>query len=103
MGSEMCIRDRACIGLSNPNSAALAMAPFGKKAGSAAALMGFLQMVLGALASLGVSLLKAQTLLPISILFVVLSTLALIILSLGMRQIKNKVEVSGDEDMGLAH
>lgn len=93
----------ACIGLSNPNSAALAMAPFGKKAGSAAALMGFLQMVLGALASLGVSLLKAQTLLPISILFVVVSSLALIILALGMRQIENKIEVSGEHDMGPAH
>lgn len=31
----------SCLGLSNPNSAALAMAQFGSKAGSAAALLGF--------------------------------------------------------------
>lgn len=78
----------ACIGLANPNSAALAMAPFGKKAGSAAALLGFLQMVFGAFASLGVSLLKAQDLVPISLLFVVVSAAALLILLLGMREIK---------------
>jgi MFS transporter, DHA1 family, multidrug resistance protein len=78
----------SCIGLSNPNSAALAMAPFGSRAGSAAALIGFLQMSIGALASVVVGILKSQQLAPLSAIFVGTSTLAVLILILGTRKIK---------------
>ena len=78
----------SCIGLSNPNSQALAMAPFASKAGSATALVGFLQMSFGALASICVGLLKAQQLLPIAAIFVGTSTLALIIFLSGGRKLK---------------
>lgn len=78
----------SCIGLSNPNSAALAMAPFGSMAGSAAALIGFLQMSIGSMASVIVGVLKSQQLAPLSIIFVGTSTLALLILILGTRKIK---------------
>jgi DHA1 family bicyclomycin/chloramphenicol resistance-like MFS transporter len=40
----------ACHGLVLPNTTALAMAPHGKVAGSASALLGTLQFVLGAIA-----------------------------------------------------
>jgi DHA1 family bicyclomycin/chloramphenicol resistance-like MFS transporter len=83
-------------GVSNPNAAALAMAPFSKNAGSAAALIGFLQMGIGALASVCVGVLKAQQLLPISAIFVGTSVLALGILIFGSRQIETKVEASAD-------
>lgn len=88
----------SCMGLSNPNSTALAMAPFGKTAGSAAALIGFLQMGIGALASLGVGLLKVQQLLPLASIFVVTSILSLIILILGSKNIVEVVdaEISAD-------
>lgn len=55
----------SCLGLIYPNAAPLALAPFGKHAGSAAALLGFLQIGVGALSSSTVGLLKAQTALPI--------------------------------------
>jgi MFS transporter, DHA1 family, multidrug resistance protein len=52
-------------GPSFPNAAALALAPFTKNVGSAAALLGFIQMGIGAFASTGVGLLHASTSLPI--------------------------------------
>lgn len=41
----------SCLGLASPNATALALAPFSRNVGSAAALLGFLQMGIGALAS----------------------------------------------------
>ena len=55
----------SCLGLIYPNAAVLALAPFGKHAGSASALLGFLQIGVGALSSSTVGLLDAQTTLPI--------------------------------------
>lgn len=81
----------SCLGLSNPNAAALSMAKFGTKAGSAAALMGFLQMSIGALTSLAVGVLKAQELFPLSCIFIVTSTLALTIMILGTKKINQSM------------
>jgi DHA1 family bicyclomycin/chloramphenicol resistance-like MFS transporter len=55
----------SCLGLIYPNAAVLALAPFSKHAGSASALLGFLQIGVGALSSSTVGLLDAQTALPI--------------------------------------
>lgn len=55
----------SCLGLIYPNAAVLALAPFGKHAGSASALLGFLQIGVGAVSSSTVGLLDAQTALPI--------------------------------------
>jgi len=55
----------SCLGLIYPNAAVLALAPFSKNAGSASALLGFLQIGVGALSSSTVGLLDAQTALPI--------------------------------------
>jgi DHA1 family bicyclomycin/chloramphenicol resistance-like MFS transporter len=52
-------------GMAYPNAAAIALAPFSKNVGSAAALLGFLQMTIGAAASTGVGLLQASSSLPI--------------------------------------
>lgn len=92
-----------CIGLSNPNSAALAMAPFGSKAGSAAALMGFLQMTAGAVASLCVSILKAQQLFPVACIFVGTSGIAVLIFILGSKNIVNKIEADPNSVEAVAH
>ena len=51
----------SCQGFIFPNSAALSMAPFGHNAGNASALMGFIQMSLGAFMSAMVSLLHNGT------------------------------------------
>ncbi len=53
-------------GLLSPNTMALALAPFATHAGSASALIGFTQMLFGALASGLVSLLHDQTALPMT-------------------------------------
>jgi MFS transporter, DHA1 family, multidrug resistance protein len=51
----------SCIGLTYPNSAALALAPFSSRAGRASALLGCLQTGIGALISLGIGLLGASS------------------------------------------
>lgn len=53
-----------CLGILVPNSTAMALAPFTENAGSASALIGFLQMVCGAILSVVVSALHDGTLLP---------------------------------------
>lgn len=53
-----------CTGIGGPNASAIALAPFSKSAGSAAALLGFLQMGIGALASTGVGLFNIPGSLP---------------------------------------
>jgi MFS transporter, DHA1 family, multidrug resistance protein len=44
----------SCLGLTYPNAAAIALAPFSRNVGSAAALLGFIQMGVGALMSTGI-------------------------------------------------
>nr|AIA14179.1 Unknown Function [uncultured bacterium] len=55
-----------CQGFIFPNSSALALVPFEKKAGSASALMGGIQMGIGALVSAIVSWMNNGTALPMS-------------------------------------
>ncbi|WP_413587047.1 multidrug effflux MFS transporter [Bdellovibrio sp. HCB274] len=77
----------SCVGFSNPNAAALALAPFAKNAGSAAAMIGFLQMALGAIASVLIGLIKSQDILPIAAVFLGTSTVALVVLIMGTKRI----------------
>jgi len=72
----------ACLGLINPNAAALSLAPFSKNAGSASALMGALQMGLGAVASVIVSLFPEKSTLPMPLIMTVCAFSALICLLL---------------------
>jgi len=53
-----------CIGLVNPNAQALALEPFDTHAGAASALMGSIQMAMGALASVLVSAFTKNSVLP---------------------------------------
>lgn len=80
-----------CQGFSFPNSSALALTPFSKNAGSASALMGSIQMALGALASVMVSVLSNHTALPMTGIMAACAVTALIILLIGKRIIKIKV------------
>lgn len=73
------------VGLSLPNSSVLALAPFTKTAGSASALLGFLQIGAGAVASGLLGLINATTLLPIVLLFAGSGGLALLLLLFGSR------------------
>lgn len=84
-----------CFGLTNPNGGALALAPFPKNAGSAAALMGFLQMGIGALASASIGFLGISQMLPVVIIMTLTSVLALIILKWGSHKIRHQAQPKG--------
>ena len=91
------------VGLSNPNGAALALAPFGKDAGKASALLGALQMGAGALASVAVGVSGAQQIFPIAGIFAGSAVLALSILLLGRRRIVNKIDIDPSEVGLVSH
>jgi len=80
----------SCAGFIFPNASALSMAPFSKNAGSASALMGALQMGLGALASVAVSLFSKidHTTFPMTGVMAGCSLLAMGILLTGTRMIR---------------
>ncbi|MDQ7947574.1 MAG: multidrug effflux MFS transporter [Pedobacter sp.] len=76
-----------CLGFINPNASALSLAPFTKNAGSASALMGALQMGLGAVASAVISLLALDITWALALLMSAASILALCCLAIGRRKI----------------
>jgi DHA1 family bicyclomycin/chloramphenicol resistance-like MFS transporter len=77
-----------CQGFTFPNTSALAMAPFVRNAGSASALIGSIQMSLGAATSVAVSLLSNHTALPMTGVMASCSISSFIILMLGHRIIR---------------
>lgn len=78
----------SCVGIANPNTAALTLAPFAKNAGTASSLMGAIQMGLGSLISVFISLFEKPSVIPLAIAFVASSVLSLLVLKLGSRQLK---------------
>ena len=92
-----------CIGLTNPNAAALSLAPFSKNAGSASALMGAIQMGMGALISVVISLFEEPTTLPMTSAMAGSALFALGIFLLGRRQIKTPVEMEAGTNSGMIH
>lgn len=86
----------SCQGFSFPNASALSMAPFSRHAGSASALMGALQMGLGALSSAAVSVLSNGTALPMTGVMAACSIVALCLLWAGRRKI---VQAAREEDV----
>lgn len=92
-----------CLGISNPNTAGLTMAPFAKNAGSASALMGAIQLGLGALASFAVGVFVKDSVAPMVLIMTVTTIIAFIVLNIGKRFIKEKVEVSADDDVIVGH
>jgi DHA1 family bicyclomycin/chloramphenicol resistance-like MFS transporter len=79
----------SCQGFIFPNSSALTLAAFGHNAGNASALMGAIQMGIGATASAAVSFLQNSTTLPMTGVMAFCSITALLIFMLG-RKIKVK-------------
>jgi MFS transporter, DHA1 family, multidrug resistance protein len=89
----------SCIGLTYPNSAALALAPYSRHAGRASALLGCLQTGTGALISMGIGMLGAG-----SVVLLLSSTalVALVVLLVGRASIGHIIE-SEEEDMVALH
>ncbi|HCN83617.1 MAG TPA: Bcr/CflA family drug resistance efflux transporter [Sphingobacteriaceae bacterium] len=77
-----------CIGFTNPNASALCLAPFTKNAGSASALMGALQMGIGASISALVGLFDVKSAVPMVAIMAGTSLLALLILLAGRKAIR---------------
>jgi MFS transporter, DHA1 family, multidrug resistance protein len=74
-------------GIAYPNAAAIALAPFSRNVGSAAALLGFLQMGIGALASTGVGLLHATSSLAVFMVMAATALIGLVILLANHRRV----------------
>jgi DHA1 family bicyclomycin/chloramphenicol resistance-like MFS transporter len=73
----------AFMGFTYPNAAALALAPFDRNAGTASSLLGFLQMGIGALASIAVSAFTNGTALPMVAIIAASSVMAILVLLYG--------------------
>jgi len=82
-----------CLGFCNPNTTALSLAPFSKNAGSASAVMGAVQMGLGALASVAVGIFVTKSIFPVTLIFIGSTTLALLILHFGKKNIKQEKQL----------
>ncbi|MVN23348.1 multidrug effflux MFS transporter [Mucilaginibacter arboris] len=92
-----------CLGIANPNASALSLAPFSKNAGSASALMGALQLGMGALASVGVSLFNTHSALPMVAIIAGTTLLALLVLVLGRSKIGNQIEAPQGQEAVVLH
>jgi DHA1 family bicyclomycin/chloramphenicol resistance-like MFS transporter len=92
----------ACVGMTNPNTSALSMAPFSKNAGVASALLGAMQLGLGSVSSSAMSAFSGKSAVPLAAIMAVAAVLSLAILLLGRRNIKQKVEAE-PEVVGAAH
>ncbi|KUJ63013.1 multidrug transporter [Flavobacteriaceae bacterium CRH] len=92
-----------CLGISNPNTAGLTMAPFARNAGIASALMGAIQLGLGALASFAVGVFVKDSVAPMVLIMTVTTIIAFIVLNIGKRFIKEKVEISENDDVVIGH
>lgn len=82
-----------CIGFTNPNAAALSLAPFTQNGGSASALMGALQMGMGTLISVLVSLFESSSAVPMVLAMAGSSLLALLVLLVGRKRVAVRVNV----------
>jgi DHA1 family bicyclomycin/chloramphenicol resistance-like MFS transporter len=91
-----------CLGLTNPNTAGLSLAPFSKNAGSASALLGAMQLGLGAIASMLVGILVKDSMVPMVAIMTGSTILALFILLIGRRNITDLAE-NADADTVAMH
>lgn len=89
-----------CQGSCFPNSSALAMAPFAKDAGAASALLGALQMGLGALSAALVGIANPQSSLPMVTVMFGCTLLGLIVLGIGRISARKK---PGQVSLSMAH
>jgi DHA1 family bicyclomycin/chloramphenicol resistance-like MFS transporter len=75
-----------CVGVTNPNASALAIAPFTRNAGSASALLGFFQLGAGAVISTAIGAASPDDRVPIVAIFGVTAAIGLTILLAGRKR-----------------
>ncbi|WP_099719587.1 multidrug effflux MFS transporter [Flavobacterium sp. 2] len=93
----------ACLGISNPNTAGLTLAPFAKNTGSASALMGAIQLGIGAFASFAIGIFVKDSIAPMVAIMTTTTITAFIVLNIGKRFIKHKVELLENDDVVIEH
>jgi DHA1 family bicyclomycin/chloramphenicol resistance-like MFS transporter len=91
----------SCQGFNFPNSAALSMAPFTNHAGSASALMGAIQMGMGAMASAVVGLFTPHNAMPLTGVMAACVLLAWLLLFFSTRKIMFTVKPEDVEEQEL--
>jgi DHA1 family bicyclomycin/chloramphenicol resistance-like MFS transporter len=90
----------SCIGLTYPNAAALALAPFSRNVGSAAALLGFIQMGTGAVMSMGIGIFGAGA---VATLLASTAAISMAVLSIGQPFLSELVTVEEEDQPVLLH
>jgi DHA1 family bicyclomycin/chloramphenicol resistance-like MFS transporter len=92
-----------CQGFIFPNASALSMAPFGHNAGNASALMGFVQMSVGAFMSAMVSVFHNNTILPMTGVMALCSVSASLIYTLKKTKVVKKpsIELVEEEEVEM--
>lgn len=80
-----------CLGFINPNTSALSLSPFKKNAGSASALMGAIQMGVGAVASSLLSVFDTKSALPMVAVMAGSTAVAMIILLFGRLKLSKTI------------
>ena len=88
------------IGLTYPNAAAIGLAPFSRDAGSASALLGFLQAGTGSLISTGIGVLGPASIISLSS---GTALIALLILIAGRTRIVELIEAPESEAVSVVH
>jgi MFS transporter, DHA1 family, multidrug resistance protein len=89
----------SCVGITYPNAASIALMPFGRNAGSAAAMLGFIQLGIGAVISSGISLGKTNGNLPIIAILAVTSLVGGMILLAGRRQARAAIAKAAAQNL----
>ena len=90
-----------CIGLINPNTSALCMAPFAKNAGVASALLGTIQLGLGATSSFFIGVFSGRSAIPLSAIMTCSAVIALLVLLIGRKFIVQGVDA--DVSVAVGH
>ncbi len=80
----------SCLGISNPNCAALSLAPFSKNGGSASSLMGAIQLGLGALTSFLAGRVVKDSLIPMVVILAVTAIGSFLVLNITQNKGKRK-------------
>jgi DHA1 family bicyclomycin/chloramphenicol resistance-like MFS transporter len=92
-----------CLGFTSPNTSALSLAPFTRNAGSASALLGAIQMGMGTLASVGVSLFNSHTAIPMATIMAITSLLALLLLLVSRQRVGAALVTAPAGALGSLH
>jgi len=88
----------SCVGIMNPNTASLTLARFGNKAGTASSMMGAIQMGLGTLITIFISLFEKPSATVLAIAMGGSSGLALMVFWIGQRKIIDTAELTAAPD-----